>query len=38
MVASTPTNHNQALLKRIAGISEGKIQTDSLLVCLIFIL
>lgn len=32
MVASTPTNHNQALLKRIAGISEGKIQTDSLLV------
>lgn len=32
MVASTPTNQNQALLKRIAGISEGKIQTNSLLV------
>lgn len=32
MVASTPTSQNQVLLKRIAGIGEGKIQTDSLLV------
>lgn len=32
MVASTPTSQNQALLKRIAGIGEGKIQTNSLLV------
>ncbi len=32
MVASTPTGQNQALLKRIAGIGEGKIQTNSLLV------
>ena len=32
VVASTPTNQNQALLKRIAGIGEGKIPTDSLLV------
>lgn len=32
MVASTPTSQNQALLKRIAGIGEGKIQTNSFLV------
>lgn len=32
MVANTPTHQNQALLKRISGISEGKISTDSLLV------
>ena len=32
LVASTPTNQNQALLKRIAGISGGEIPTDSLLV------
>lgn len=32
MVASTPTSQNQTLLKRIAGIGEGKIQTNSLLV------
>ena len=32
MVASTPTNQNQDLLKRISGISDGKIPTDSLLV------
>lgn len=32
MVAKTPTNQNQALLKRISGISEGKIPTNSLLV------
>lgn len=32
MVASTPTGQNQALLKRIASIGEGKIQTNSLLV------
>lgn len=32
MVASTPTNQNQALLKRISGISGGEIPTNSLLV------
>lgn len=32
MVANAPTNQNQALLKRISGISDGKIPTDSLLV------
>lgn len=32
MVANTPTHQNQALLKRISGISDGKIPTDSLLV------
>ena len=32
MVANTPTNQNQALLKHISGISEGKIPTNSLLV------
>lgn len=32
MVANTPTHQNQALLKRISGISEGKIPTNSLLV------
>lgn len=32
IVASTPTSQNQAILKRIASISEGKIQTNSLLV------
>jgi DNA-binding CsgD family transcriptional regulator len=32
MVASTPTNQNQALLKRISGIGEGKIPTNNLLV------
>ena len=32
MVANTPTHQNQALLKRISGISEGKISTDILLV------
>ncbi|MBO4822010.1 MAG: LuxR family transcriptional regulator [Prevotella sp.] len=32
LVASTPTNQNQALLKRISGISGGEIPTDSLLV------
>lgn len=32
LVASTPTSQNQALLQRMAGISEGKIPTDSLLV------
>lgn len=32
MVASTPSSQNQALLKRITGIGEGKIQTNSLLV------
>jgi len=32
LVASTPTNHNQALLKRISGISGGEIPTNSLLV------
>ena len=32
LVASTPTSQNQALLKRISGISGGDIPTDSLLV------
>ena len=32
LVASTPTNQNQALLKRISGISGGEIPTNSLLV------
>lgn len=32
MVASTPSSQNQALLKRITGIGEGKIQTNSLIV------
>ena len=32
LVAGTPTNQNQALLKRISGISGGEIPTDSLLV------
>lgn len=32
MVANAPTNQSQALLKRISGISDGKIPTDSLLV------
>ncbi len=32
LVASTPTNQNQALLKRISGIGGGEIPTDSLLV------
>jgi hypothetical protein len=32
LVASTPTNQNQALLRRISGISGGEISTDSLLV------
>lgn len=32
LVASTPTNQNQALLKRISGISGGEIPTDSLLI------
>ncbi len=32
MVANTPTHQNQALLKRISGIGEGKIPTDSLLI------
>lgn len=31
MVASAPTTHNQAMLKRISSISEGKIPTNSLL-------
>lgn len=30
-MASTPTNQNQAMLKRIAAISEGKISEDELL-------
>lgn len=32
VVASAPSSQNQALLKRITGIGEGKIQTNSLLV------
>lgn len=32
MVASTPSSQNQALLKRITGIGEGKIQTNGLIV------
>jgi DNA-binding CsgD family transcriptional regulator len=32
LVASIPTNQNQALLKRISGISGGEIPTDSLLI------
>ena len=32
LVASTPTNQNQVLLKRISGISGGEIPTNSLLV------
>lgn len=32
IVASAPTSHNQALLKRISSISEGKIPTNSLLI------
>lgn len=32
LVASMPTSHNQALLKRISGISGGEIPTHSLLV------
>lgn len=32
LVASTPTNQNQALLKRISGIGGGEIPTNSLLV------
>lgn len=32
LVASTPTKQNQALLKRISGISDGEISTNSLLV------
>lgn len=31
LMASTPTNQNQAMLKRIAAISEGKISEDELL-------
>lgn len=31
IMASTPTNQNQAMLKRIAAISEGKISEDELL-------
>lgn len=31
LMASTPTNQNQAMLKRIAAISEGKISGDELL-------
>lgn len=32
LVASTPTNQNQALLRRISGIGEGDIPTNNLLV------
>ena len=32
MVASTPTNQNQALLKRISSISGGEIPVNSLLI------
>lgn len=32
LVAGTPTNQNQALLRRISGISGGEIPTDSLLI------